>query len=466
MSTRAPPATSLSTAERDPLFASLQRLRRKRRKARSKSSSAADGGRSGSALVRQHSKLPRVDVIFNPVSGHGDTSFQSSAIKAALSKGYHDVHLHETTVDVDAASLAAAAIRDGAEILVASGGDGTVTAVAAAVRKHVHGEWVPSAAREQDDAEAFDGVCGNSEKPGGHVARGRGGAGVDSIRLGIIPRGTANAFCGAVGIPMRVSSAARLVNRATARRVDVAMVNGESPMMLLCGIGLEAEAVSRADRSLKTRFGSAAYFLAGLTSVAQQKTFTVSLILHDARQVRRVGRADMELASKKVVLHGADVTAVTVANSAPATCVLAQGIGRVSPDDGLLDVVCVAPHGRLSMISAMFAMLWSGFVGQRVARGDIYGMRARRVEVRCEPSQRVVVDGEDCGRTPVVIELAEDEGRRQICVVAPKPGAISRRRRRLGRALVRGLRNLRGVLVLGLVVWSTKRVRGERNRDG
>lgn len=431
--------------EAEPVLPPLPRRRGRRRRARDRrSSSAADDLRSGASLVRSNSKLPRVDVIFNPVSGHGDKSLESAAIRAALSKGYHAVLLHETTIERDAASLAEAAIADGAEILVASGGDGTVTAVAAAVRKHVHGEWDPAASGEQRGGSASNASA----------------AGVDSVRLGIIPRGTANAFCAALGIPSRVKPAARLVNRATARHVDVAMVNGVSPMMLLCGVGLEAEVVSRADRSLKTRFGAGAYFFAGLTSVARQQSFCVTLVLHDARQVQRVGGADAELFSRELTLHGADVTAVTVANSAPATCVLAQGVGRVSPDDGLLDVVCVAPRGRLGMVSAMMAMLWSGLVGRRVARGGVYGMRARRVEVLCVPPQRVVVDGEDCGYTPVVVELAEEEGRRQISVVAPKAGTVSRRRRRLGRALVRALRNLRGVLGLALVVWSARRLRG------
>lgn len=429
-------------------------------------------GRSGASLTRSSSKLPRVDVIFNPVSGHGDKSSESAAIRCALEKGFHCVRVHETTLELDAASLAEAAIRDGAQIIVASGGDGTVTAVAAACRRHAHGKWISSAgkgtgaeevrvAASGSSGELADGVERTSAGSGSGSRSGPdsdAGAGVDAVRLGIIPRGTANAFCAALGIPSRVSRAARLVNRATVRRVDVAMVNGVSPMMLLCGIGLEAEVVARADRRLKTRFGVGAYFVAGLAAVAAQKRFAVTLILHDARQVQRGGG---ELFCKEVVLRGRDVTAVTVANSAPATSVLAQGVGLVRPDDGLLDVVCVAPQGRLGMVSAMLAMLWSGLVGSRVVRGDVYGLKARRVEVDCVPPQKVVVDGEDCGFTPVVIELAENEGRRQISVIAPKAGTVSRRRRRLGRALVRAIRNLRGVLGLGLAVWGARRLRGE-----
>lgn len=373
-------------------------------------------------------KHERVDVIFNPVSGHGDVVSDRETIKSILGERFGSVNFYETTPEESAGALADAALADGATLVVASGGDGTVTAVAAAVRRHA------------------DAVADSNRAEGNGTAS-----------LGVIPRGTANAFCAAVGIPSDVAAAARLVNGAKARPFDIAVVNGGEPMMLLAGVGLEAEAVNRADRGLKNRFGILAYVLAGAQSVAVQETFSASLTLRGVRQRQRVGSADAELVGDDVRLICPEVTVVTVANSAPVTSVLAHGVGPVSPVDGLLNVVCVSPPRRRAMVGAIASMLWSGLVGQPSSRGDVYGLRARSVEINCEPKQRVVVDGEDCGYTPVVVELEEREDRRQISVVAPSQEPLNRQKRRLGRALGRGWRNLRGAVVLGVVVWGLRK---------
>jgi hypothetical protein len=140
--------------------------------------------------------------------------------------------------------------------------------------------------------------------------------------------------------------------------------------------------------------------------------------------------------------------------------VLAQGIGDVQPDDGLLEVVCVAPSGRFATITSMISMLKAALLRQRgVARPEVYGLRARRVELSCDPPQRVVVDGEVAGTTPVVVELAADAGARQILVVAPKAGSVTRRRRRLSRTLVRSFRNVRGLAIMSAIVWGARYIR-------
>lgn len=422
---------------------------------------------AGSAPPREAAKLPRVDIVFNPVSGHGNPDVERAQIREILAKGYHAVNFHETTPDVGAHELAWRALQDGASVVVASGGDGTVTEVADAIMKFVHGEMGKCekvgidgrGERAPRSASAPESPKVESERGDRTMPEGDHASGLP--RLGVIPRGTANAFCAAMGIPASIEGSATLINRATARRVDLAKVNGRDPMLLLCGVGLEAEVVKKADRSFKNRFGAAAYAFAGMQSVAQQTTFNVELSLFGVRQRTRTGgREGAELTSAKVALTGEDVAAVTIANSAPATSVLAQGIGDVQPDDGLLEVVCVAPSGRFATITSMFTMLKSALLRQRgTSRPEIYGLRARRVEVKCDPPQKVVVDGEVAGVTPLVVELAEEPSERQILVVAPKAGAVTRKRRRLSRALVRGFRNARGLVVMFGLIWGIRFIR-------
>jgi diacylglycerol kinase family enzyme len=54
--------------------------------------------------------------------------------------------------------------------------------------------------------------------------------------------------------------------------VDAAMCNGK-PMVLLAGIGFEAEMVEKADRDTKNRFGMLAYIMAGVKQLREFDSF-------------------------------------------------------------------------------------------------------------------------------------------------------------------------------------------------
>ena len=116
--------------------------------------------------------------------------------------------------EVDAGELARQAVANNAQIIIASGGDGTVSAV----------------------TEALIGT---------------------DIKLGVISRGTANAFANAVGIPTSIEAACQNILAGSIKKVDAAMCN-DKPMVLLArsriswrvgstgGIGFEAETVKDA----------------------------------------------------------------------------------------------------------------------------------------------------------------------------------------------------------------------------
>lgn len=349
-------------------------------------------------------KLDRVDLIFNPVSGTGDPEEELEAIKKHLGTEFSKIHVHETQEDVDGHDLTQKAIEDGARIIVASGGDGTVACVASAISK------------SQAD-----------------------------VILGVVPRGTANAFCAALGIPSDLEGACDQIIRGNLRTIDVPYVNGQA-MMLLLGIGLEAETVRRADRGLKKAIGALAYLFAGIQSIAEQDLFKTTITLKNVDDDLAFGG---ELLGEKVVLKNLSVKGVTVANAAPATSVLAQGIGAVRPDDGLMEVVCLSTGGIGNTMDAMTSMFSAGLFKKRVQRADIFGLRAKNVQISCDPPQSVVIDGEEVGKTPVEIDL---DSKNQIQVFAPKAKVLARRQRRFGRSLLRLLRNIRGAAVLGIAI--------------
>lgn len=117
---------------------------------------------------------------------------------------------------------------------------------------------------------------------------------------------------------------------------------------------------------------------------------------------RGTANAEIELEDKVISVTAA---AVTVANAAPPTSFLAQGPAGVIFDDGLLDITVVSPVSRAGAIAASSHLLRTALSKTVAAeRDDIGYLRAKRLIVRTEPPQKVVLDGEVIGTTPIDVE--------------------------------------------------------------
>lgn len=310
------------------------------------------------AVVLSLAKSKLAHLIFNPVSGQGNPNQELRLIRQLLEPQIQ-VKVVLTEPEISPAQQAKEAIAQGADLVIASGGDGTVSAVAEAVIQ-------------------------------------------TNTPLGIIPRGTANAFSVALNIPTDVRGACETILSGITTQVDVASCNG-APMVLLAGIGFEAETVERANREMKNRFGALAYIVAGVQQFADQEAF----------------EAEIEIEGE---ISKFECNAITVANAAPATSVMAQGFGMVITDDGLLDVTVglskMEAQGfgaRLQGMGAMADLLRAALVRQPTQSENILSLRVPTLKVTTSPPQKVVVDGEIIGTTPVVFDCIE----KGLIVLAP-----------------------------------------------
>lgn len=280
-------------------------------------------------------------LIFNPVAGQTDPEQDLATIRRLLEPSIK-LDIRFTTIEVGADIIAKEALTQGVILIIASGGDGTLSAAAGA-------------------------LVGTN------------------IPIGLISRGTANAFASALGLPDTIEAACETILGGATRIVDAARCN-DLPMVLLAGVGFEAETVDRADRQAKNRFGVLAYMMAGIQEWRELEAFEVEIETED-----------------KVISLTA--SAVTVANAAPPTSVLAQGPAGVIFDDGLLDITVVAPVSRTGALAASYHLLRTA-LNQTAAteRDDIGYLRAQRVVIRTDPPQKVVLDGEIIGTTPIDVE--------------------------------------------------------------
>ncbi|EDX86759.1 conserved hypothetical protein TIGR00147 [Synechococcus sp. PCC 7335] len=283
-------------------------------------------------------------LIFNPVSGQGDPVQDLATIRSEIEPSA-PLTVLETTKEDPAEELAALAVNRGADCVIASGGDGTVSAVAGALIK------------------------GNAT-------------------LGIVPRGTANAIASAFSISTDLLEACRTILTGNPHNIDVAICNGK-PLLLLAGIGLEADVIAQANRQLKNKIGSAAYILSAFRQVQELETF----------------KAVMETPNRIITVRA---SGITVANVAPATSVLAQGSSSVVPYDGLLDVTIFAPEGTGGAIAASYNLFQTALNKRSTKREDVGYFRCSSVKVTTDPEQEVVLDGEMIGPTPLDIQCIPD----------------------------------------------------------
>ncbi len=277
-------------------------------------------------------------LIFNPVAGQGNSEQELATIKSILEPEF-DLDIQFTTEEVSGGELARQAVKNKVEAVIASGGDGTVSAVAEALIE-------------------------------------------TDIPLGAIARGTANAFANALNIPDTIEAACKVIVDGATRKVDAGLCNGK-PMILLAGIGFEAETVENADRQTKNRLGMLAYVLSGLKQLKDFEKFETTIETDD-----------------KIIK--VEANAITIANAAPPTSILAHGTAGVIYDDGLLDVTIITPENRASAIAVSYHLLQSTGNDEAAEREDIGYLRTKWVKVTTDPPQKVVLDGELIGETPML----------------------------------------------------------------
>ena len=291
-------------------------------------------------------------LIFNPVSGRGNAQNDLEYLRSHLSQEL-DLTVYKTSPECDAQTLTKQSVEQGVDLIIVSGGDGTINAAAAAMIQ-------------------------------------------SSIPLAIIPRGTANAVATALDIPSNLQEACDVALNGDVYTIDTACCNGR-PMVLLAGIGLEASVIEQASRDAKDRFGAFAYFLSSVQQLSELDSFDAQLETEDR-------------------IISVSASAITVANIAPSTSVLAQGPAEIIADDGLLDITILASSGIRDTLAASYELFRSAVSNQAAERDDVGYMRSSHVRITTEPSQKVVLDGEMVGTTPLDIRCI----RQSLTLVVPQ----------------------------------------------
>ena len=174
----------------------------------------------------------RICVIFNPTA-RGE---RAKRFRRHLDAIGAECALKPTTAPGGGRALAAEAVREGFEGIVAAGGDGTLN-------------------------EVLNGI---GDEPDGFAR----------ARLGVLPLGTINVFAREIGMPLDLHRAWAVIRRGRESAIDLPQVEfgatGKSQrrwFAQLAGAGLDAHAVELVDWNLKKKIGFFAYVVGALRAL-------------------------------------------------------------------------------------------------------------------------------------------------------------------------------------------------------
>ncbi|UJX27757.1 dual specificity protein phosphatase family protein (plasmid) [Pseudoalteromonas sp. CF6-2] len=298
--------------------------------------------RNGDLLIKNKAVL-----IANPVSGTKLWESKNKQITSRLSQ-YYDLTVHTTTEDTNGTELAKEAIKSQPDVIIACGGDGTVTEVAT--------------------------VLVNTD-----------------CKLGIIPLGTANALAHVLmGIKSKiipVEQACELIIEGQATRIDTALCNGER-MLLLAGVGFEQQMIEKAHRDAKNESGQLAYLQGFWQALGEHEAqdYTVTIDSNEPQVI--------------------NTTSLIVANAAPFTTLLAQSAGQPDHQDGLLDVNWLTPNTDSKASTLSIAELVFSSITQTSFAIDSHHTNAREVTISADEPLSYVIDGEVKTADKLVVEVS------------------------------------------------------------
>lgn len=288
-----------------------------------------------------------IAVLANPFSGKGRGGRAAEAAVRLLQERGSEVRTYAGASAADTARLAETALAEEPRVLVVVGGDGTLSGV-------------------------LDTVC------------------AASVPVVLVAAGTGNDLARALGLPRGdARAAAELALTGAPRAIDVGVVDtarGSRKFLTIAALGFDAKVSDRTNR-LRWPHGAPRYYLALLIELVRLRPMDFTLSV-DGEAARSAPGTLIAAGSTSSYGGGMPICAGAV------------------PDDGLLDIVHVAPLGRLRLLR-LFPLLLRG---SHLSRGEVAHRRARSVTVSA-PGLVVYADGERIG---------EDE-----CTISVLPGALT-----------------------------------------
>lgn len=311
-------------------------------------------------------RKPHAAVVYHPIKVDL-RKLRRSVEKAEAAHLWGRTRWYATSEEDAGQSVTREALAKGASVVLAAGGDGTVRAVAEALR--------------------------DSSVPIALLPSGTGNLLARNLDLGLsnLDASVDTAFTGAE----------RSVDLGVARITREDGSTEEHVFLVMAGLGLDAKMIAKTNAKLKKAVGWLAYVDAGMRA------------LPELAPVRLRYRLD-GLPEKPLTAH---TLIVGNCGSLPGGILL---IPDAKPDDGILDIAALRPRGRFGWLRVWNKITWENGVLRRSAAGrmiidlstdvkDVTYFRGRRLGIALESPQEFQLDGDEFG-TVTAVECFADAG--------------------------------------------------------
>lgn len=232
-------------------------------------------------------------IVFNPGAGHA----RRTKIQKIVEKHFSDrqLELIESSDGDRLSDVLRPWIHRGVDLIIAAGGDGTISAIASAMQN-------------------------------------------SAIPLGILPFGTGNVLANELGIPTNSDKAAKLLAGNFDIRPLDSMAVGNRTFLLSVSVGISAITMRKTQALSKRRFGKLAYawtFISNLVGLSQHQ-------FH------------IELDGKTKIVRASEIIAL---NSGILGSRLFRWGPDILPDDGFLDVCFIRTRSIFGFFRIVMGML-------------------------------------------------------------------------------------------------------------
>jgi diacylglycerol kinase family enzyme/membrane-associated phospholipid phosphatase len=275
----------------------------------------------------------RLAVVLNPTTTDDAAAFRRKVAEAAQRHAWDTPIWFETTSDDPGRSMTHAALAAGADTVLVAGGDGTVRM-----------------------------VCGELARTG--------------VPVGIVPTGTGNLLVRNLDLPLNIDAALEVVFTGDDRAIDIARIEGdelgEETFVVMAGLGLDA-AIMESATDLKAKMGWSAYVVAALKQI-RYPSLRVEISI-DSGPFEKYRARTVVIGNVGYLQGGIPLLPDAVI------------------DDGLLDVVVIAPRRSLGWLALVVRVMFRRpKTDDRLAR-----MIGRRVVVRAANPTPRQLDGDSVG---------------------------------------------------------------------
>jgi diacylglycerol kinase (ATP) len=292
--------------------------------------------------MSKKNKPVQVKLIANP--GAGDVLKAASKLEEVV----HYLLDYGLEVDIalakpkkEAIPIAQKAVKDGFDVVVAMGGDGTVGAV-------------------------IRGIAGSK------------------VKFGIIPAGTENDIAGSLGIPDDLKEACAVIAAGHTRKLDLGQISTKKRkkfyFFMVSAVGLTATLyplISKVPQGKLWGFKNAVMTILRFTSAP-----TVFLTLDDESKIE------------------VQTMLVTIANT-PLSGVKNLVAPEASMEDGLLDIAVYPGFSKAELINYFFRSANEGSLPD----GRIQRYRARKIKVKTSPKLDIAAEGIVLGKGTAWIKV-------------------------------------------------------------